>query len=102
ALRQAHERWATGVYTVWYPLLKPAVMRDFAEDVKKTRIPKIVRLEMSVREPAPDAPIPGCGMLVVNPPWKFDREARPLLDWIWRALSPGGAGGVRVDWLAQE
>lgn len=102
AVRQAHERWATGVYAVWYPLLKPAVMRDFAGDVKKTRIPKILRLELSVREPAPDAPIPGCGMLVVNPPWKFDREARPLLDWIWRALSPGGAGGVRVDWLAQE
>jgi len=39
---------------------------------------------------------------VVNPPWKFEAEARPLLDWIWRALAPDGAGGVKVDWLAPE
>ena len=50
----------------------------------------------------PDTAIPGCGMLVVNPPWKFEAEARPLLEWLWRALTPEGAGGVKVDWLAPE
>jgi len=35
-------------------------------------------------------------------PWKFDTEARPLLDWIWRALAQDGAGGVKVEWLVPE
>jgi 23S rRNA A2030 N6-methylase RlmJ len=41
-------------------------------------------------------------MLVINPPWKFDLEARPLLDWIQQALSVEGAGKAKVDWLAPE
>jgi len=102
ALKAAHQRWTTGVYAIWYPLMAPAVMEGFSRAVERTGIDKILRLELRVREPAKDAPRPGCGMLVVNPPWKFDREARPLLDWIWRALAQDGAGGVKVDWLAPE
>jgi 23S rRNA A2030 N6-methylase RlmJ len=41
-------------------------------------------------------------MLIVNPPWQFDKTIQPLLRWLWQALSPGGEGGVRVDWLAPE
>jgi 23S rRNA (adenine2030-N6)-methyltransferase len=41
-------------------------------------------------------------MIVVNPPWHFDTEARTLLQWLWKALAPDGAGGTRVDWLVPE
>jgi len=102
ALKDAHQRWATGTFAVWYPLMAPAVMRGFDRDVERTGIGKILRLELLVRKRDADTAIPGCGMLVVNPPWKFEAEARPLLDWLWRALAPDGAGGVKVDWLAPE
>jgi len=102
ALKAAHQRWTTGIYAIWYPLMAPEVMEGFMRSVKGTGIGKILRLELRVREPAEDAPRPGCGMLIVNPPWKFDAEARPLLDWIWRALAQDGAGGVKVDWLVPE
>ena len=102
ALKAAHQRWATGMYAVWYPLMAPSVMAGFTRAVQGTGIDKILRLELRVREPAEDAPRPGCGMLIVNPPWKFDAEARPLLDWIWRALAQDGSGGVKVEWLVPE
>jgi 23S rRNA (adenine2030-N6)-methyltransferase len=102
ALKDAHQRWATGMFAVWYPLMAPAAMRGFDRDVEKTGIGKVLRLELQVRKRDADTAIPGCGMLVVNPPWKFEAEARPLLDWLWRALTPDGAGGVKVDWLAPE
>jgi 23S rRNA (adenine2030-N6)-methyltransferase len=102
ALKAAHQRWTTGMYAIWYPLMAPAVMEGFARAVERTAIGKILRLELRVREPEAEGPRPGCGMLIVNPPWKFDAEARPLLDWIWRALAQDGAGGVKVDWLVPE
>ena len=102
ALRHAHERWPTGMYAVWYPLMKPGVMRDFERDVKKTGMGKILRLELRVRKWEEKAPMPGCGMLVVNPPWKFDADARPLLDWLAGALSQESAGGAKVEWLVPE
>lgn len=101
ALADAHGRWPTGVYAVWYPLMEPGPMRGFERDIKETGIRNILRLEMTILPQ--DAPtMPGCGMLVVNPPWKFDAEARALLRWLWSALATAGAGGAKVDWLAPE
>lgn len=101
ALAAAHERWPTGMYAIWYPLMEPGDMRNFERNLEKTGIRKILRLELAVM-PANSPLTPGCGMLVVNPPWQFEDEARPLLEWLWRALSDDGAGGVKAEWLAPE
>jgi len=102
ALKDAHRRWDTGMFAVWYPLMAPAVMRGFERGMAQSGIGKILRLELRVRGPGAATPIPGCGMLVVNPPWKFEAEVRPLLDWLRQALAPDDGGSVRVDWLAPE
>jgi len=101
ALKQAHARFATGIFSVWYPLMGKGPVRDFERGVERTGIRRILRLEFSVAE-AGSPFVSGCGMLVINPPWRFDAEARPLVDWLWRALSVDGAGGVKIDWLAPE
>jgi 23S rRNA (adenine2030-N6)-methyltransferase len=101
ALKDAHERWPTGIYAVWYPLMEPGPMSGFARDVKHTGIRRILRLELTVL-PADAETIRGCGMLVVNPPWKFDSEARTMLRWLWSALSVDKAGGAKVEWLVPE
>ena len=102
ALKGAYAIWPTGMYAIWYPLMQADAMRVFAQDVQKTGIRKILRLEMKVRKSAVDGMMPGCGMLVVNPPWKFDAEAKPLLDWLRRALAIEGPGHSSVDWLVEE
>jgi 23S rRNA (adenine2030-N6)-methyltransferase len=102
AMAAAHSRWATGVYAVWYPLMEPSTMRAFERDVAATGIRKLLQLELAVRPERWTASLRGCGMLVVNPPFRFDVESRTLLDWLWRALAPAGEGGRRVVWLAPE
>ena len=102
ALKSAYQLWPTGMYAIWYPLMAEGAMHAFARDVEKTGIRKILRLEMRVRASAEGGMMPGCGMLVINPPWKFDAEARPLLDWLRRALAIEGAGSSGVDWLVPE
>ena len=77
-------------------------MRDFAAAIERSGIRKVLRLEIVVREREDDAFIPGCGMLVVNPPWHFDQEAKPLLQWLAQLLAVSGAGRARVDWLVPE
>jgi 23S rRNA (adenine2030-N6)-methyltransferase len=102
ALGAAHARWPTGIFAVWYPLMAPAAMRNFERDVKNLGVRKILKLEMTIAARDFDATIPGCGMLIVNPPWRFEDEARPMLRWLWGALSEGGAGGATVTWLVPE
>ncbi len=102
ALAEAHERWATGMYAVWYPLMEPGDMRNFERNLEKTGIRRILKLELTVQPEDWTLTVPGCGMMVINPPWQFGDEARPLLEWLWQALSVEGAGGVKVDWLVPE
>jgi 23S rRNA (adenine2030-N6)-methyltransferase len=102
ALKAAHQRWPTGVYALWYPLMGSAVVENFARAVVRTGIRKILRLEMLVRSARDRETVPGCGMIIVNPPWKLDAETRPLLDWLAQALSQGSGSGSKVDWLVPE
>ncbi len=102
ALAAAHARFATGVYAVWYPLMEKSALRAFEREVARTGIRKILKLELAVEPENWTLTVPGCGMLVVNPPWTFDEEARALLDWLWVVLANAGAGGVKVDWLVPE
>lgn len=102
ALAEAHARFATGTYAVWYPLMEKGTMRAFERNVVKTGIRKILRLELTVEPENWTLTIPGCGMLVVNPPWMFEEEARVVLDWLWVALANAGAGKARVGWLVPE
>lgn len=101
ALREAHARWPTGSYAVWYPIMAPAAMAAFTRSITQSSIRKVLRLEMTVL-PADAETIPGCGMLVVNPPWKFEPEARAMLAWLAPVLAADGRGGARVDWLVAE
>ena len=99
-LALAHERWATGIYAVWYPLMEPAAMRGFERDVVATGIRKILQAELSVRPDTFTGALRGCGMLVVNPPYRFDAEAEAIAAWLAAALAPDGAH--RARWLVSE
>ena len=44
----------------------------------------------------------GCGMLVVNPPFGFADEARPLLDSLAVTLADDEPARSRVGWLSPE
>lgn len=102
SLKTAHERWPTGVYALWYPMMGSAVVEDFARAIVRTRIRKILRLEMLVRSARDRETVPGCGMIIVNPPWKLDAETRPLVDWLAAALAQDNSAHAKVDWLVPE
>jgi len=96
ALAEAHRRFATGVLAFWYPLMEPAALRAFERAVRDTGVPRILQLELWVHPADWTADLRGCGMLVVNPPFGFDADAREILPWLVAVLAAPGAGGQRV------
>jgi 23S rRNA (adenine2030-N6)-methyltransferase len=99
---EAHRRFSTGVYALWYPLMEAPAMSAFERSVAGAGIRKILQLELAVRNAGWSGRVRGCGMLVANPPFGFDAMARAILGWLWPALSQDGEGGQRVTWLAPE
>jgi 23S rRNA (adenine2030-N6)-methyltransferase len=101
-VKEAHQRFATGIIAAWYPLMAPSAMAAFARSVEASGLPATLQLELAVHGEDWNAHIRGSGLLVVNPPYGLDREAPALLDWLWRALSPTGEGNTRCHWLIPE
>jgi 23S rRNA (adenine2030-N6)-methyltransferase len=98
----AHEKFATGVYALWYPLMEPHAMRAFEREIVVTGIRKILQLEISVLPEHWSESMRGCGLLVVNPPFGFEAAAREILDWLCPLLAQQGGGEKRLAWLVKE
>jgi len=100
ALRLGLSRWPNGVFALWYPIKAGAQSQRFNAALQASGLRKLLRLELTVR-PA-DSPIGlnGSGLVIANPPWKFDGEMREALEELHGALA--GNGASRVEWLVGE
>jgi 23S rRNA (adenine2030-N6)-methyltransferase len=70
-----------------------------------------VNLLQSVKVPSlamdlvvdPDAQrMKGCGVIVANPPWKFEGEARTIVSYLATALCRGQVAQGSVRWVVPE
>jgi 23S rRNA (adenine2030-N6)-methyltransferase len=78
-LRTGHARFATSVFAAWYPIKHRAPSRRFLTAVAESRLRDAVAAELWLRAPLDPARLNGCGMLIVNPPFRFGEEARAIL-----------------------
>ena len=98
-LAEAHKRWATGIYLLWYPIKDRREVEAFARRVGELGIPKILRAELAVGVPARDQPLTACGLLAVNPPWTLEQDLKAALPALADALGRGQPGTYRLEWL---
>lgn len=102
ALQATHQRWPTGVYALWFPLMEPAAMRAFERGLETSGIRRILWLELALGAQGTTDRLSGCGMVVVNPPYGFAEEAATLVEWLRSVLAPPGIGRARCRQLVGE
>ena len=70
--------------------------------MRRSRIGKILRVEISL--PVSENPdrLRACGLIIVNPPWTLEGELKLLLPQLLAALAQGPDGSWRLDWIAGE
>ena len=100
ALAEAHRKWPTGIYMLWYPITERDGPDALARRLRRLGVPKILRCEIALTVPRASAGLTGSGLIVVNPPYPLEQELRILLPVLARTLSPRAT--ERLDWLARE
>lgn len=101
-LEEAYRRFANGVYLFWYPVKNFTETREFTKRLKRLLIPKILQIEFHVTPPQAAGPLSGCGLIAVNPPWKFEGEMRVILQALSASLQRNVAPAQRLEWIAGE
>lgn len=100
AVQLIHGRWASGMVAIWYPILDRAPSLRFQRTLKERGIPAILCAELGLHPHDAPPGLHGCGMIVVNPPWRLDETLRGLLPELLRWLRVGEYGQTRLEWLA--
>jgi 23S rRNA (adenine2030-N6)-methyltransferase len=102
ALREGLERFRAGVFALWYPLTERARIDDFFTEIVALNPPPTLAAELTIA--GEDSPIKmkGCGLVVINPPWQFEREAEVALEFLAKALAQAPGGGARIEWVVPE
>lgn len=98
ALRDGMQRFATGTYVVWYPLLQRRDSIQLPDALRRAAGVDWVDVALQVKAPSPEGRgLHGSGLFVVNPPWKFSEQMRGIMPWITHALAQDEAAGFRID-----
>ena len=83
ALKDSLQRFATGTYVIWYPLLQRAEPQKMLEKLKKLALKNWLHVSLTVQTPSPEGfGMHGSGLFIVNPPWTLPdtlKEAMPQL-----------------------
>ncbi len=93
-MKLARARFPAGVIAAWYPAKRTASVRAFLGSVA---LRDVVDARLLLREPTDPTRLNGCGMLVVNPPYLFQEQARPVMDALLARLGnrePGEAATI--------
>jgi 23S rRNA (adenine2030-N6)-methyltransferase len=102
AFAAAYARWPTGIYAIWYPIKLRQQTLPFQRWFARQKIPKVLCAELLLHPDNSALRLNGCGMIIVNAPWKFDRQLAELLPSLRQHLGQGRFGQHRIEWLTRE
>jgi 23S rRNA (adenine2030-N6)-methyltransferase len=95
ALADARRRFATGVYAIWYPVLRLRDSMEFPRALEREGGEKWLHARMLVR--GPDAGgLFGSGLFIVNPPYTLAGALESTLPWLTGCLAQGPGASYSV------
>jgi len=89
-LRDALKRFATGIYMIWYPMVRRGESQHMAGDLRQLAPGDWLHISLKVAAPPDDGlGLFGSGVFVFNPPWNLETALRPAVPVLAEALGQG-------------
>lgn len=101
-LIEAHGRFATGTYMLWYPVVMRQRVDELERALLKSGIRNIQLFELAMAADSLEHGMTASGMIVINPPWTLWAAMEQALPYMARTLSTGDDGFYRQAQLVDE
>ncbi len=100
-LQDGLERFATGVYAIWYPQVQRRESQQLPEQLKRLPLKHWLHVTLTVKHPVPGGlGLHGSGMFIVNPPWRLKENLEAAMPVLTALLDQDG--GARYTLEAEE
>jgi 23S rRNA (adenine2030-N6)-methyltransferase len=98
ALKDSLQRFATGTYILWYPLLQRPEPQLLQQRLKRLALPSWLHVTLSVQSPAAEGyGMHGSGLYIVNPPWNLPGVLQTVMPYLVAVLGKDGGAGFSLD-----
>jgi len=101
-VREAIRRLPSAVVAVWYPLTVRSPAQGFVEAMRLARLAPTLDVTFPVHVEDTPGRLNGCGLVILNPPWKIDEEIFPTVTFLSGVLAKEPGGLARIEWLVPE
>ena len=94
-MEEALQRFATGCYAIWYPVLSRRESASLPERLKKiaaTHTRSWLHTELRVENAPGERRLQSSGMFIINPPWTLEKNLAQALPTLVKALGINGGG----------
>jgi 23S rRNA (adenine2030-N6)-methyltransferase len=102
AIATVLQRLANAVILLWYPIKDQRDITPWRTRAAQQLTVPALCAELWLHPCDSRVALNGSGLLVVNPPYQFDHEARSWLPQLGTALGTDRHGGTSLNWIAHE
>jgi 23S rRNA (adenine2030-N6)-methyltransferase len=89
ALEEALQRFATGCYAIWYPIIsrrESAALPDRMKKIAASHTRSWLQAELRVENAPGERRLQASGMFIINPPWTLEKHLAEALPTLTKAL----------------
>ena len=94
-MEEALQRFATGCYAIWYPVLsrrESAALPDRLKKIAAAHKRSWLHTELRVENLPGERRLQSSGMFIINPPWTLEKQLAQALPTLAKALGVNGGG----------
>ena len=95
AMEEALQRFATGCYAIWYPVIprrESAALPDRLKKIAALHKRSWLHTELRVENAPGERRLQASGMFIINPPWTLEKQLAQALPTLTKALGVNGSG----------
>ena len=98
ALEGGLQRFATGVYVLWYPIVQRRESEQFPASLRRLQKKDWLHVSLTVKAPAPDGyGLHGSGLFILNPPWDLPAQMKAAMPYLAKALGQDSSAGYELE-----
>jgi 23S rRNA (adenine2030-N6)-methyltransferase len=97
AVAKGLQRFANGVYLIWYPIKDQTIADRFISDVSMLGCSKMLDVRLMISDPFAGLGLTETGLVILNPPFTLSAELEILMPFLVECLGEGRGAGFRLD-----
>lgn len=89
AIKAAYERFSTGVFCLWYPIIDKRLHEQLLRGLDAIKAANTLRMEFSLTLSSTQPGMTGCGLWIANAPYVLENEMKIALQELRKVFNPG-------------